>query len=142
MARRQSLNDTAILKPALEIAALVGGAYGVYKLHGFLSKLKDSADLKRDQDSTIKPKKGGKLFDLTGKPITSMNLATIAADLNDALSFPVDQGRVLRVFQSTPFGYVAELEKIFLDKNFGNLRQRMVDKLSDTNWIKVKFNFR
>lgn len=120
---------------ALAVAAVIEGRK-LYK------EYKDKQDLKRDQGSTIKPKPGGKLFDIIGRPITSANLATIAVDLDNALSWPADQERAVRVFQTTPFGSVPALEQLFMDKGFGNLRQRMVNKLSDANWIKVKYNFR
>lgn len=129
------------VKIVMEIGGLALGAFLVYEGFQLVKKYNDKADLKRDQDSTIKPGKNGKLFDLNGKPITGVNLATIATDLDNALSFPADQARAVRVFKSTPFGYVKKLEDLFLAKNFGNLRQRMADKLSDANWIKVKFYF-
>jgi hypothetical protein len=123
---------------------VIGGViYGVKKFKNYLDKENEKKQLLIDQGTTIKPPPGKKVFyDLNGKPITSANLSTIAADLEDALSFPVDQARVIRVFQSTPFGSVKDLETFYLNKYGENLKQRMIDKLSDSNWIKIKFNFR
>ena len=123
--------------------ALTGiGLTYVFIARPLIKKYKDKNELRKDQDSTIKAGKGRVLKDLTGRPITSANLSTIAVDLHDALSFPVDQARAVRVFRSTPFGYVPQLEKMYLDKYSENLKQRLVDKLSDTNWISIKYNFR
>jgi hypothetical protein len=41
----------------------------------------------------------------------------------------------------TPFGYVKKLEQMYLDKYGENLKQRMADKMSDVEFIKVKFYF-
>ena len=119
----------------------IGLAY-VFIARPLIKKFKDSNELRKDQESTIKAAKGKVLKDLTGRPITSANLSTIAVDLHDALSFPVDQARAVRVFRSTPWGYVPQLEKMYLDKYSENLKQKLVDKLSDANWISIKYNFR
>lgn len=119
----------------------IGAAY-YFIARPLIEKFKNQSDLNKDQANTITPKKGKPLFDLKGKPINGANLSTIAIDLENALSFPVDQDRVIRVFLSTPWGYVGKLEQTYLDKYGVNLRQKLVDKLSDTNWIKIKFYFK
>jgi hypothetical protein len=120
-----------------------GGIYAFKQLKDYADKVKAGQDLKNDQASTVKPPKGHKVFyDLNGKPITSANLATIAADLENALSYPVDGARAVRVFKSTPFGSVKDLESIYLNKYSENLKDRMISRLSDADWIKVKFDFR
>jgi len=125
-------------------AVIIGGViYGVKQLKDYLDKEKAKAQLTTDQNSTIKPPPGKKVFyDIAGRPITSANLSTIAADLEDALSFPVDQERAVRVFKTTPFGSVPDLEKFYLDKYSVNLKDKFISKLSDANWIKIKYNFR
>lgn len=125
---------------------LGGGAFLTYKVYkgfkDYVDKQQAAAQLNKDIASTIKPAKGKKLFDLNGKPIQGANLATIAADIENALSYPRDQPRAIRSFKNTPFGYVPELEKFYLQKYGEPLRERMINRLSDENWIKVKFNFK
>lgn len=116
--------------------------YGVYLISKEVSKYRDRSNLDLEQKSTITAKKGKPLFNLLGKPIKDANLGLIAADLHDSLKFPTDDPRVVRVFQSTPFGYVPELEKYFLKRYNKNLKQELVENLSDKYWIKIKFNFR
>lgn len=130
--------------PLITIGLILGSGTALYFFVAkpLIDKVKAKADLKNDEASTVKAAKGKVLKDLTGKPVTSVNLATLVFDLHDALSFPVDQGRVIRVFQSTPWGYVPKLEAMYLDKFGDNLQQMLVKKLSDTNWIKIKYNFR
>lgn len=130
--------------PLFKAAVVLGGSTAAYFfiVRPIVKRWQAQSDLKKDQDSTIRAAKGKVLKDLNGKPVTSANLSTIAVDLHDALSFPVDQARAVRVFQSTPWGYVPQLERMYLDKYNENLKQRLVDKLSDANWIKIKFNFR
>lgn len=128
---------------------VIGGAIVVVGVIYIGKKIKDYADkvaagqqLKTDQESTIEPKKGKVLFDLSGKPIKSANIATIAADLENALSYPVDGQRAVRVFRSTPFGHVKDLETFYLNKYGENLKDRMISRLSDSQWIAIKYNFR
>jgi hypothetical protein len=124
-------------------AILIGVIYIGKKIKNYTDKIAAGQSLKTDQESTITPPKGKKiLYDLSGKPITSANLATIAADLENALSYPVDGQRAVRVFRTTPFGYVKELEKFYLNKYGENLKDRMISRLSDSQWIAVKYNFR
>lgn len=131
------------VKTFLGIAGLAAGVYGVYKLKGWFDQQQAKSQLTKDQNTTIKPPAGKKVFyDLNGKPIQSANLATIATDLENALSYPVDNARALRVFKSTPFGSVKALEDVYLDKYKENLKDRMVSRLNDATWIKAKFDFR
>jgi len=125
------------------VVLIGGGIYAFKQLKDYADKVKANEQLKNDQDTTVKPPPGKKVFyDLNGKPIQSANLATIAADLENALSYPVDDARAVRVFKSTPFGSVKELERVYLNKYNENLKDRMISRLSDSNWIKVKFDFR
>jgi hypothetical protein len=103
---------------------------------------KSKDQLKKNQASTIKPAPGKVLKDLNGKPITSANLSTIAADLKEALSFPADGPRAVRVFKSTPWGYVQKLEDLYLENYHENLKDLLAKKLSDSEWISIKFNFK
>lgn len=140
MARRQDLEDNTVL--GLGITALVlGGGYW-FGLKPLLDKMAAENQLKKDQASTIKAAKGKPLFDLTGKPVKSANLATIATDLFDSLRFPTDDPRVVRVFNTTPFGYVPQLEKVYLDKYKRDLKTDLVQNLNDKSWISIKYNFR
>jgi hypothetical protein len=144
MARRRAMNDGSSVVTLIGLGA---GAFAVYKgyglVKGYLDQQKMTAQLKTDQGSTVVPPAGKKVFyDLNGKPIQKANLATIAADIEDALSYPTDQARAVRAFKSTPFGSVGKLEDFYLDKYKEPLRERMVSRLSDANWIKVKFDFR
>lgn len=124
---------------------ITGGVVATYffVVRPIVKKYQAENALKRDQQSTIKPAKGKVLKDLLGRPTTGANLALIAADIHDALDrfFP-DQDRAVRVFFNTPWGYVPQLEKLFLEKYNKDLKQLMVDKLNDQNFIKVKFYFR
>lgn len=132
------------LKTVLAISTIGLLGFGAWELKKYLDKVADANNLKKDQDSTITSKKGKPLFDLNGKPVSSANLGMIAADLNNTLSsfLPVDNDRVVRVFQSTPYGYVSKLEQFYLDRYGKQLRQQMVDRMSDAAWIKIKFNFK
>ena len=130
------------IKTVLTIGGLVLGGYGVWELKKYADRLRDSNNLKKEQDSTIKADKGKKLFDLNGKPIQSANLGMIAADLHDSLKFPTDDPRVVRVFKTTPFGYVTKLEQFYLDRYGKNLKQELVENLNDKSWIQIKYNFR
>lgn len=122
---------------------LGGGIFGyITIIKPMIDEYKSKNSLKRDQASTIKAPPGKVLKDLNGKPTTSANLSTIAADLYEALSFPADGARAVRVFKSTPWGYVEKLEEMYLDKYKENLKDRLVKKLSDEQWISIKFNFR
>lgn len=144
MARKRAMNDGSSI---LTTVAVVASGVAVWKGYGlvkdYLDQQKATAQLKTDQGSTITPPAGKKIFyDLNGKPIQKANLATIAADIEDALSYPTDQPRAIRAFKSTPFGSVGKLEDFYLSKYNEPLRERMVSRLSDVNWIKVKFDFR
>lgn len=139
--------------------AVVGvGVFAYYKVaKPLIDKLKANSDLNKQQGATITtgiytdPKTGKKveskkLYDISGRPITSANLYTIASDIYAGLHpgwyKPTNQERVIRAFMNTPYGRVGELEKAYLDKYSENLRDTMVDKLSDANWIKVKNYFK
>lgn len=127
------------------IALGVGTGLAIFfgkKLKDYFALQSEKSALVKDQASTIKPKPGKKLFDLNGKPISSANISTIAADLEDALSRPVDDARAVRVFLSTPYGHVADLEKYYLERYGENLKARMISRLEDEYWIKVKFWFK
>jgi hypothetical protein len=128
----------------LELGLLLGGGALVYfKWVGpYLKKVADKKQLAKDEAATIKPAPGKRLFDLVGRPIKSANLATIAADLKDSLKFPTDDPRVVRVFQTTPFGYVKKLQEFYLDKYGKDLQQELVSNLNDKSWIAIKYNFR
>lgn len=132
--------------PLLMALIVLGGGAGVYffGVKPWLDKKAAKEGLNKDQGSTITPAKGHKLlYDLNGKLIKSANLGTIAAELHDSLdAMFVDGPRVVRVFKSTPFGHVAELEKFYLDRYSESLRQRMVEKMKDKDWINVKFWFK
>lgn len=130
------------VKTVLTIGGLVLGGYGVWQLKKYADRVKDANNLKKEQDSTIKAAQGKKLFDLNGKPIQSANLGMIAADLHDSLKFPTDDPRVVRVFKTTPFGYVTKLEQFYLDRYGKNLKQELVENLNDKSWIQIKYNFR
>lgn len=122
---------------------VVGAIYAIKQVKDYLNKQEAKAQLVTDQNSTVLPPAGKKVFfDISGRPIKSANLATIASDLNNALSFPVDQERAIRVFQTTPFGSVPALENFYLSKYSDNLKDKFISKLSDANWIKIKYNFR
>lgn len=140
-------------QPLNPIVILVGAGiayFGYTELKKLYDEYKAKSDLVKDQATTIKvgtdpknPKK--KLLDLNGKPIQSVNLALIATDINAALHpgwyKPTEQDRAVRAFKNTPFGYVKDLEKIYLDKYNENLKDTMADKLNDVNFIKVKHFF-
>lgn len=125
-------------------AALAAGVYWVYG-KPYFDKLKADAELKKQQQSTIESKKGKPVYDLNGKPVKSANLATIAADIYQALNpgwyKPNDNKRAVRAFKNTPFGYVGQLEKFYLEKYQQNLRDEMA-KMPDEDWIQVKFWFK
>ena len=130
---------------------LIGGgllAFFAYtKISKYLENIEKKEDLVKDQATDIKPGSDPKnpkrkYLDLNGKPITSVNMATIAADVYNALHpgffVPTEQDRVVRAFKNTPFGFVKQLEQIYLSKYNENLKEVMSDKLSDVNFIKVK----
>ena len=141
----------ANLTPLYVGAGIVAAYFGYKAVKGFLEKQADKADLTKDQGTDVKADKAGKdkagkkLLDLNGKPVTSVNLALIATDIYNALHpgwyKPTDQARAVRAFKNTPFGYVKELEKIYLDKYSENLKETLADKLNDENFIKIKFFF-
>lgn len=125
------------------VGAAIGTAGYFFIVRPLVKQIKAQNALRRDQDSTVTPAKGKVLKDLLGRPTTGANLALIAADIHDALDrFIPDQDRAVRAFFNTPWGYVPKLEKMYLDKYSKDLKQHMVDKLKDTNFIKVKFYFR
>lgn len=129
------------------VIIIAGGGLAYYFIaKPLIDKMKSKSQLSKEQNSTIKAKSGGKLYDLTGKPIQSANLGTIAAELNQALHpgwyKPTEQDRVIRVFNTTPFGYVKQLEDFYLNRYNEPLKQTMLDKMSDENFIKVKYQFR
>jgi len=125
--------------------AAVGLAAYWFIARPLIEKWQANNTLKKEQDSTITAGKK-KLFDLNGKPIKAANIGSIASELNQALHpgwyKPTEQDRVVRVFKTTPFGYVGKLEAYYLDKYGENLKATMLDKLSDENFIKVKYDFR
>ena len=134
------------------VGVLVLGVGGYFVLKPYLDKKRDEANLKfeQQQDKSLKGVviKGKKLdgwYNLSGKKIDSANLATVASDLNGALHpgwyLPTDQDRAVRVFLQTPYGMVKKLEGVYLGMEFGNLKKDLSDKLSDTNWIKIKNYF-
>ena len=135
------LIDIDPIKAAKAIGGTVIVGFVLYKGYGVIKKYQAKGELTKDQASTVTAKPGKTLFTIAGKPIRSMNLSTIVVDLHDALSFPADQARAVRVFMTIPFGYVKKVEAMYLDKYGDNLKQKLVDKLSDANWIKVKFYF-
>ena len=129
----------------LTTVGIVAGLVIAYKGYSTIKDWRKEAEakdqLKKDQASIIKVAPGKKLFDLMGKPIKSANIANIASDIESGTSYPTDQQRVLRAFKSTPFGHVKELEDFYLDKYKEPLRERLVSRLSDANWISIKFLF-
>jgi hypothetical protein len=133
--------------PILIVGIGIVGFLAYKKLSSYLETVKQKEDLIKDQSTDIKPgqdKKNPKklILDLNGKPIKSANLATIAIDLYNALHpgwyKPTEQERAVRAFKNTPFGYVKQLEQIYLNKYGENLKETLADKLSDTNFIKIK----
>lgn len=136
--------------PVLTVAGVGIGLAATYFFVAkpLIDKWQASNALKTDQDSTITAGAGKnkKLFDLNGKPVKSANLGAIASELQQALHpgwyKPTEQDRVVRVFKTTPFGYVKQLENFYLNKYGENLKDTMLDKLSDENFIKVKYDFR
>lgn len=140
------------VSPIITIAIVGGLGYFAYsKLKDYFDKEQAKKDLTTDQGSnvTVNPKSTDpryrKLLDLNGKPIKTVNLATIATDLNKGLHTewykPADQQRIVRAFKNTPFGFVKDLEKLYLNKYAENLKELMMDKLNDENFIKVKHFF-
>jgi hypothetical protein len=125
-------------------AAGVGLGYW-FVLKPWLEQQQRQSGLNIDQGNTIKPKAGKSLYNLNGKPIKDANLSTIVYDIYQGLHpgwyAPTDDARVVRAFKNTPFGYVKQVEQLYLDKYGENLRQTMADKLSDKNWINVKYWF-
>lgn len=120
--------------------ALIG--VGAWKLSGYLKKQEAASQLKKDQASTVKPAAGKKMYDLNGKPITSANLGMIATDIRGALKFPTDDARAVRAFKNTPFGFVNQLETLYLNKYGEDLKAQMEDDLEDEYWIQVKHWFK
>lgn len=141
-------NPASGLGTAVKVVAVVAGGTLIYfkGVKPWLEKRKAEGELKLQQESTLKATDKKKLFDLNGKPILSANLSTIATDIYNGLHpgwyVPTDQARVIRAFKNTPYGYVNKLEEIYLKQYGENLRTTMADKLSDVNWIQVKFLFR
>lgn len=132
------------INPVKLIGAVAGaavGGYVIYKGVSWLSKQQALNALKSAQASTIKPLPGKVLYTIAGKPVRSMNLDTIVTDLNDALKFPADEARAIRVFMTIPFGYVKKVETMYLDKYGDNLKETMAKKFSDSEFIKVKYYF-
>ena len=133
--------------PILIVGLGVLGFLAYRKFSGLIETAQQKADLVKDQATDVKKGEDKKnpnklLLDLNGKPIKSANLSTIAVDVYNGLHpgwyKPTDQDRVVRAFRNTPFGYVKQLEKIYLDKYGENLKETMADKLSDTNFLKLK----
>lgn len=127
------------------------GAGALYLAYNEYKKWKEQRDkesaLTKDQASTINTEKKKPLYNLNGKPISSANLGTIAADLYSALNTswysPTDTERAVRTFKNnTPYGYVQQLEKLYLEKYGQNLKERMAEKLSDVEFINVKYYFK
>lgn len=137
---------------------IIGGAalayFGYKAVKKFLEDQQTAANIKAGQASTVKPgtkDKSGQIisiYDISGKPVSKsgVNIDTIATDLYNALNpgwyKPTDQSRVLRVFNSTPLNQVKTLENIYFNKYKESLKEVLGDKLSDENFIKVKFYFR
>jgi len=146
-------NQTPIIvqKSGPDPIILIGGAAAAIFLYlkvlkPYLDKIQAKADLSKDQATDIKAgSTKGKLIDLNGRAITNVNLSTIATDVYNGLHpgffVPTKQDRVVRAFKNTPFGYVKQLEQIYLNKYGENLKETMADKLSDVNFIKVKTFF-
>jgi hypothetical protein len=133
--------------PIVIVGVGILGFLAYKKISSYLETVKAKEDLIKDQSTDIKPgqdKNNPKklILDLNGKPIKSANLATIAIDLYNALHpgwyKPTEQERAVRAFKNTPFGYVKQLEQIYLNKYGENLKETLADKLSDTNFIKIK----
>lgn len=139
MAQSNAISPGTIIAGA---AVLVGG---IFVLKPLITSAQNKSELNKDQASTIKPKPGKVLKNLNGKPVSSVNLSTIAVDLYNALHpgwyKPTDQARAVIAFKSTPYGYVKQLENIYLDKYGENLKKVMGDKLSFENFTKVKYWF-
>ena len=139
------------LTPLYVGGGIVIAYFGYKAIKSFLDKQNAKIDLTKDQSTDIKAdvkgkdKSGKKLLDLNGKPITSVNLALIATDIYNGLHpgwyKPTEQDRVVRAFKNTPFGYVKDLEKIYLEKYGENLKETLAEKLSETNFIKIKYFF-
>lgn len=145
MALPQIIQVPTPAKAGLTIGKAIGGiiVFGgiIYFGKKAYNSYKAKQQLVTDQASTIKPPSGKILYDLRGKPIQSLNLATIATELNGFLNFPVNQERSVSAFLDTPFGYVPQLEKLYLQKYNDNLKDRLFSKLSTENWIKIKNYF-
>jgi len=137
---------------------IIGGAalafFGYKAVKKFIETQQTASNIKSGQAATVKPgtkDKSGQIvskFDISGKPISpgGVNIDTIATDLYNALNpgwyKPTDQSRVIRVFNSTPLNQVKTLENIYFNKYKESLKEILGDKLSDENFIKVKFYFR
>jgi len=124
---------------------VVGAGLGYwFIIKPMIDRAKMASDLKKDQASTVSAKPGKVLYDLNGKPIKSVNLSTIAADIHDSLeAWGVNDGkRVVRVFKNTPFGYVPKLEQFYLDRYGKNLKDHLVKELKDVDWIAIKHWFK
>lgn len=135
--------------PLVPIVIVGGLSYLGYRfvLKPLIKKGQDKAELNALQTSTVKTAPGKPLYNVSGKPIQSANLGTIAVDLFNALHpgwyKPTDQSRVVRVFlNDVPYGMVNQLEQIYLTTYGENLRKELADKLSDENFIKIKYYFK
>lgn len=124
---------------------VIGTIYIGKKLKTVYDEWKTKGQLKADQQTTIVKPKGKVFYDVAGRPIQSANLASIAGEIQHALhpgwNKFTDKDRAVRAFQGTPFGYVKQLEQIYLDKYQVNLQQDMLDKLGN-DFVKVKYQFR
>lgn len=134
------------------VLGLAGAGVGIYFLKDYFdeAKKKSVLDFEQKQNYNFSPvnvagKKLSNWYNLKGEKITSANLASIASDLNGALHpgwyAPTEQDRAVRVFLQTPYGMVKKLESVYLGIYSENLKQTLSEKLSDTNFIKIKNYF-
>jgi hypothetical protein len=143
--RSQNNSGSGSTSWAWPIAGLVLTVLGYkYVYQPWNETRKAKANMIKDHASTVAARRGKTLYDLNGKPVKSMNLGTIAADIHDSLEAwgPNDGKRVVRVFKTTPFGYVRQLEKLYLEKYGKNLKDHLVKELKDEDWISIKYWFK
>lgn len=137
------------LNTILNIGLTIGAGVIIYKGYGaykdWAEKKAKEKELVKDQKSTVQPKKGKIMFDLKGAPTKSANLASIALAIQNNLhpgwNKFTKQDDAIREFKNTPMGFVKQLEQIYLDKYGITLQQDFKDKLSEENWIKIKYFF-
>ncbi len=127
----------------IEVVGAVLVSYGIYQGVKFVyNRYQTDKGNKINTDPKLTIKKG---YALNGKPITNVNLSTIANDLYNSINVPfygiVDQDRAVRTFLGTPYGQVKKLQDVYLDLFGQDLKKRLAEQLSDINFIKIKYWF-